>query len=75
MVYPAGRELTNQIFAYALFTYKDVPDDKQNQYIVVWKTPTEKYGLAQLLNALDYSFSKMSEITGSSFSILEKNKN
>jgi len=38
-----------------------------NKYIEVWYTPIGKYGINQLLNALDYSFSKMSEITGSSF--------
>jgi hypothetical protein len=63
------QQMTNQIIAYALFTYKDVPDEKMNQYIEVWKTPTGKYGIDQLLNALDYSFSKMSQITGSSFSV------
>ena len=68
------QQLTNQIIAYALFTYKDVPDEKLNLYIEVWKTPTGKYGLDQLLNALDYSFSKMSEVAGSSFSILNKSK-
>jgi hypothetical protein len=74
--FPANfeQQMTNQIIAYALFTYKDVPDEKLNQYIEVWKTPTGKYGLDKLLNALDYSFTKMSEITGSSFSILDKSK-
>ncbi|MDP4268306.1 MAG: hypothetical protein Q8880_12855 [Bacteroidota bacterium] len=68
------QQMTNQIIAYALFTYKDVPDEKLNQYIEVWKTSTGKYSLDQLLNALDYSFTKMSEITGSTFSVLEKSK-
>jgi len=68
------QQMTNQIIAYALFTYKDVPDEKLNLYIEVWKTPTGKYGLDQLLNALDYSFSKMSEVAGSSFSLLNKSK-
>ena len=61
------QQMTNQIIAYALFTYKDVSDEKMNKYIEVWYTPIGKYGINQLLNALDYSFSKMSEITGSSF--------
>ncbi|MDD4968140.1 MAG: hypothetical protein PHT07_01805 [Paludibacter sp.] len=69
------QQLANQLIAFALFTYKDVPDQKLNQYVEVWNTQTGKYGLDRLLNALDYSFSKMSEITGSSFSILEKSKN
>ena len=69
------QQMTNQIIAYALFTYKDVSDEKMNRYIELWKTPTGKYGLDQLLNALDYSFTKMSEIAGSSFSILQKSKN
>jgi hypothetical protein len=68
------QQMMNQIIAYALFTYKDVPDEKMNKYIEVWKTPTGKYGIDQLLNALDYSFSKMSEITGSSFSRMGKGK-
>jgi len=63
------QQITNQLITYALFTYKNVSDEKINQYIEVWKTPTGKYGLDKLLNALDYSFSKMSEITGSSFSV------
>ena len=69
------QQMTNQIIAYALFTYKDVSDEKMNRYIELWKTPTGKYGLDQLLNALDYSFTKMSEKAGSSFSILQKSKN
>jgi len=74
--FPANfeQQMANQFLAYSLFTYKNVPDEKLNRYIEVWKTPTGKYGLDRLLNAFDYSFSKMSEITGSSFSILEKNK-
>lgn len=69
------QQMTKQIIAYSLFTYKDVSEEKLNRYIEVWKTPTGKYGLDRLLKAFDYSFSKMSEITGSSFSILDKGKN
>lgn len=66
------QQMTNQIIALMLFTYKDVSDDKLNQYIEAWKTPAGKYSINNILNALDYSFTKMSEMTGKSLSTLDK---
>lgn len=61
------QQMANQIIAVWLFTYKDVDNDKLNDYIQVWESPTGKYFSKMTLLALDYSFSKMGETIGSSF--------
>jgi hypothetical protein len=74
--FPASfeQQMTNQLVGSMLFTYQNVPDEKLNRYIETWKTPTGKYCMGLILNAMDYSFSKMGEITGSSFTVLDKGK-
>lgn len=74
--FPAGfqQQMTNQLVGAMLFTYQNVPDEKLNRYIETWKTPSGRYCIKTIINALDYSFSKMGEITGSSFSVLNKEK-
>ena len=69
-----GQQLTNELIAYSLFTYKDVSDEKMDRYLELWKSPTGKYCIDQLMRAYDYCFSKMGEITGNSFSVFDKNK-
>jgi len=69
-----AKQLTNQLIAYSIFIYKDVPDEKMNHYLEVWKSPTGKYCIDQLMKAYDYSFSKMFEITGGLLPVLDKNK-
>lgn len=67
-----SQQMTNQIIAVAMFTYKDVSNEKLNKYISVWKTPTGKYFSKNTLKALDYSFSKMGETIGNSFNVFVK---
>ena len=69
-----GKQMTNQLIAYSIFIYKDVPDEKMDHYLEVWKSPTGKYCIDQLMNAYDYSFSKMFEITGGLLPIMDKDK-
>ena len=69
-----AKQLTNQLIAYSIFIYKDVPDEKMDHYLEVWKSPTGKYCIDQLMKAYDYSFSKMGELTGKLLPILDKNK-
>jgi glutamyl/glutaminyl-tRNA synthetase len=69
-----NQQMTNQLVGSMLFTYQNVQDEKLDRYIETWKTPTGKYCSNLILKALDYSFSKMGEITGSSFSVLGKDK-
>tara|TARA_R110001606_G_C15258620_1_gene638207 strand:- start:187 stop:987 length:801 start_codon:yes stop_codon:yes gene_type:complete len=61
------QQMTNQIVALSMFTYKDVSDEKLEEYIKLWQTPTGQYYIKKTLEALDYTFSKMGEITGKSF--------
>ena len=68
------QQMTNQLVASMLFTYQSVPDEKLNRYIESWKNPTGKYCINLIMKAMDYSFSKMGEITGGSFSVLDKDK-
>ena len=68
------KQMTNQMLAYSLFVYKDVPDEKLNRYLEVWKTPTGKYCMDRIMKAYDYAFSKMGEITGGSFPTLGEEK-
>ncbi len=68
------QQMTNQLVASMLFTYQNVPEEKLNRYIETWKTPTGRYCMGLILNAMDYSFSKMGEVTGSSFTVLDKGK-
>jgi hypothetical protein len=65
-------QMTNQIIALSLYTYKNVDDSKLNEYIKVWQMPIGKYFISGTLNAFDYSFSKMFEHLGTSFKTLEK---
>ena len=60
------QQMTNQIIAVWLFTYKDVDNDKLNSYIQTWETSTGKYFSKATLDALDYTFSKMGEDVGNS---------
>jgi len=62
-----SNQMANQIVAQFLFTYKDVSDEKLNQYIAIWKTSTTMYYNKEMMNAYDYSFSKMGELTGNAF--------
>ena len=66
------QQMTNQLVGSMLFTYQNVPDEKLNSYIETWKKPTGKYCINLIMKAMDYSFSKMGEITGGSFSVLDK---
>jgi len=68
------KQMTNQMLAYSLFVYKDVPDEKLNRYLEVWKTPTGKYCMDRIMKAYDYAFTKMGEITGGSFPTLGEEK-
>lgn len=68
------QRMTNQLVGAMLFTYQNVPDEKLNRYIETWKTAGGRYCIRTIMNALDYSFSKMGEITGSSLSVLAKEK-
>jgi len=74
LAFPANfsNQMANQIVAQFLFTYKDVSDEKLNKYIEIWKSSTAKYYNKEMMNAYDYSFSKMGELTGSAFKELEK---
>jgi len=74
--FPAGfqQQMTNQLVGSMLFTYQNMPDEKLNRYIETWKTPTGKYCMNMILKALDYSFSKMGEMIGSSISVFDKSK-
>ncbi len=67
-------QMSNQLVAYMLFTYKDVKDDNMNHYLEVWNSPVGKYCMKVSVDAFDYSFSQMGEIIGSSFSVLDKSK-
>jgi hypothetical protein len=60
------QQITNQIVAVGLFTYKDVDNDKFNKYIQIWETSTGKYFSKATLDALDYTFSKIGEDVGNS---------
>lgn len=66
--FPKGyaQSITNQVIEFCLFAYKDLSNEKLNEYIRVWQTPTGKYFSDNLFKALDYSFSKMGKIVGSS---------
>ena len=68
------QQMTNQIIALSLYTYKSVDDAKLNEYIKVWQSPIGQYFIKETFGALDYSFSNMFENVGSSFKILEKDK-
>lgn len=61
-----AQSVTNQVIEFCLFAYKDLSDEKLNDYIRVWQTPTGKYFSDNLFKAFDYSFSKMGKIVGSS---------
>lgn len=67
-----GQQMTNQIIAVALYTYKDVSNEKLNKYIAVWQTPTAKYFSSNTLKALDYTFSEMSKNMGKSLNSFVK---
>ncbi len=66
------QQMTNQLVAVWMFTYKEVDNDKLNNYIQVWESPTGKYFSKSTLAALDYTFSKMGENIGNSLGNLAK---
>jgi hypothetical protein len=68
------QQMTNQLVGSMLFSYQNVPDEKLNRYIEIWEKPTGKYCIDLILKALDYSFSKMGEITGGSVSVLDRER-
>jgi len=67
-----SEQMTNQIIALSMFTYKDVSNEDLNRYIQVWQTPTGKYFTKNSLEALNYSFSKLGEIIGKSLDVFVK---
>jgi len=60
-------QMTNQLVALSIYTYKDVKDEELAEYIKLWSTPIGKYYINLIFDAYDYSFSKMGEIIGKSF--------
>lgn len=58
------QQMTNQLVAVWLFTYKEVDNDKLNSYIEKWESTTGKYFSKATIAALDYTFSKMGENFG-----------
>ncbi len=46
---------------YYLLIYKDVSDDKLNEYINYWNTPIGNYFNIYIMNAYDYTYSKLNE--------------
>lgn len=58
------QQMTNQLVAVWLYTYKDVDNDKLNSYIQTWESSTGKYFSKATIAALDYTFSKMGENFG-----------
>ena len=58
--------MTNQVVALSMYTYKDVSDEKLDEYVNVWEEPLSKYYIQLLFGAYDYSFSKMGEQMGES---------
>lgn len=66
------QQMTNQLIAMWLFAYKDLDNNKLNQYIQVWESSTGKYFSKSSLDALDYTFSRMGEDVGNSLSTLAK---
>ena len=67
-----SQQMTNQLVALSLYTYKDVKENDLNEYIKDWSTPVGKYYMKLIMGAYDYSFSKMGEEMGESFKELEK---
>ena len=58
------QQMTNQLVAVWLYTYKDVDNDKLNSYIQTWESSTGKYFSKATVSALDYTFTKMGEDFG-----------
>ncbi|MEN8137481.1 MAG: hypothetical protein ABFR62_03535 [Bacteroidota bacterium] len=67
-----SQQMTNQIIAMSLYTYKDISDEKLDEYIKIWESPIGKYYISQMFGAFDYSFSKMGKNIGKSFTTLTK---
>jgi hypothetical protein len=65
-------QMTNQLIALSIYTYKDVNANDLSEYINFWSSPIGKYYINLIFGAYDYSFSKMGEIVGKSFKELEK---
>lgn len=59
-----SQQMTNQVVALSMYTYKDVSDDKLAEYVNVWGKQLSKYYIQLLFGAYDYSFSKMGEEIG-----------
>jgi len=59
-----SQDMENQIIASYMYIYKDINDEKLNEYINIWKTPTGKYYTSKLFEGLDYTFSKIGESFG-----------
>ena len=67
-----SQQMTNQLVALSLYTYKDVEEKDLDEYIKEWSTPTGKYYMKLIMGAYDYSFSKMGTKMGESFKEFEK---
>lgn len=61
-----SQQMTNQIVALSMYTYKNVSDEKLTEYVNVWSKPLSKYYIQLVFGAYDYSFSKMGEVMGKS---------
>ncbi|PWJ39126.1 hypothetical protein [Sediminitomix flava] len=64
--FPAGfeQQLTSQLVAMSIYTYKDISDADLEKYVAVWKDPASKYFINMTMEALNYSFSKVGENMG-----------
>jgi len=67
-----SQQMTNQIVAFSLYTYKDISETDLNEYIKYWGTPSGKYYMKLIMGAYEYSFTKMGEKLGESLLEFEK---
>jgi len=67
-----SQQMTNQVVALSIYTYKDINDEDLSEYIKLWSNPIGKYYIKMLFGAYDYSFSKIGKNTGKLFEQFEK---
>lgn len=59
-----SQQMTNQIVALSMYTYKDISDEKLAEYVNIWSEPIAKYYTKLIFEAYDYSFSIMGKEMG-----------
>ena len=67
-------QLTNQMVAMFLYTYKDVSQKDMERYIEHWKSPTGQYYTKVMVESMNHAFTQMGENVGASLLEMEESR-